>query len=413
MRNPRVFITGIGIVNAAGLGVAAFWDAVASGRSCIRLITRFDTDGFPVKVAGEICDFRAQDFIPRRFLVKTDRFTHYALAAADMALADAKLDLTAGLNDRVGVWLGNDTGGWDLAERGFLELHRQGAAMVNPWGATAWFPAAPQGFITIRHAITGYSKSFVCDRATGSASLYFAFRAIRAGHNQVVLAGGTEAPLTPLGVLSYHETGELSAGTDPRTAYRPFDRQRDGLVLGEGSTVLVLENGDQARARGAHVYGELLSGSMTFDPEPSQGLAMERAMCRAIRDARLTPRNVDLILAEGCGTPFCDRLEAGAISRVFAAESPHVPVTSPKSIYGHLFGASGATEVACALMSMQTSRLPPTLNLEDPEPEGNLAFVTHPERKLVCHALINARGREGVNVALVIGRARPDGAAEE
>lgn len=400
MPSPRAVVTGIGVVNPSGQDLDAFWEAVTEGRSSIAPITRFPTAGCPVKVAAEIRDFRPQDFIPRRFIVKTDRFTHFALAAVELALADAKLDLARERRDRVGVWMGNDTGGWDLAERGFRELHQQGAAMVNPWAATAWFPTAPQGFITIRHDITGCSKSFVCDRATGGVALYFGLRAIRARHNDVALVGGTEAPLTPLGVLAYHETGEVSTDADPRTAYRPFDQRRRGLALGEGSTILVVESSDHARARRARVYGELESASMTFDRDPAGGTAMERALRRAIGGAGARPEDVDLVFGEGCGTQTADRLEARALSRVFAGHGANVRITCPKSVYGHLFGAAGPTDVACGLLASQTGRLPVTAGLDRPEP--GLRFVTRPTTGTVRRFVVNARSREGTNVAVVV-----------
>ena len=194
----RAVITGIGVVNPAGIGKDAFWRSMVEGRSALAPISRFDASRFPVRVAGQINGFEAKDFIPRRFIVKTDRFTHFALAAAELALADARLDLGNEDLHRVGVWFGNNAGGWDICERGFHELYREGATLVNPWQATAWFPTAPQGYLTIRYGIRGYSKSFVCDRASGASALYFAERAIRLGHNDVILAGDPMAGQTIL-----------------------------------------------------------------------------------------------------------------------------------------------------------------------------------------------------------------------
>jgi 3-oxoacyl-(acyl-carrier-protein) synthase len=405
MDDGLVVFTGIGVVNAAGTNTKAFWDRVTNGQSSIRPIRRFDTADLPVKIAGEIDEFRPSDFVPRRMIIKTDRFTHYALAATEMALADANLELAGVELERVGVWVGNDTGGWDLAERGFLELHCEGAGMVNPWGATAWFPAAPQGFISIRHNIIGYSKSFVCDRASGGAALYFALRAIQRGYNEIALVGGTEAPLTPLGVAAYYASGELSRATDPDGAYRPFDQRRDGLVLGEGSTILVLESAAHALSRGASAKGVFLSACMTFDPDPNDSTGLERAMSGAIRDAGLTPNDVDVVFAEGCATVAADRVEAAALSRVFDKQTARVRVTCTKSNYGHLFGASTATEVACGLMSIATGALPPIVNLTYPEAK-HLRFVIRPERAQVSNFLVTSRSREGGNVALVIGNSR-------
>lgn len=264
-KRDRVVITGIGIVNAAGIGKDEFWSNVTEGKSAICNISRFDATGFPTQVAGEIKDFNPADFIPRRLLIKTDTFTHYALAAADLAIKDADLDLEKEDSYRTGVWFGNNAGGWDIAERGFYELYNDGPTMVNAWQATAWFPTAAQGYVTIRYGIRGYSKSFVCDRASGASALYFGVKSILLGHNDIVIAGGSEAPITRFGMTCYYETGEVSAATDPAKAYLPFDRNRSGMVLGEGSTVLVLESEEHAIRRGAKIYGEVLSGSMTTD----------------------------------------------------------------------------------------------------------------------------------------------------
>jgi len=399
----RVVITGMGIVNPAGIGQAEFWKNVTTGTSAIQRITRFDPAEFPVQVAGEINNFRPGDFIPRRFIVKTDRFTHYALAASEMALQDAALDLQDCDRYRVGVFFGNNAGGWDICERGFFELHQQGATMVNPWQATAWFPTAPQGFVTIRYGIKGYSKSFVCDRASGASGLYFGVRAIQQDHNDVVLSGGTEAPITRFGMTCYIETGELAPAKEAAGAYRPFDRDRAGVVLGEGCAVLTLEDRDFANRRGARIYGEILGSAMTTDPLPTEYAGLRRAMQRTLQSAAVDPAEVDLVIAEGCGTRVSDYVEACAIREVFGVRASEVWVTSPKSIYGHLYGASGATELICGLLAMQTGVLPPTLNCTAPDPECALRIVTRAEYQPVSRVLINARSREGVNVCLLIG----------
>ena len=399
----RVVITGIGIVNPAGIGKDDFWHNISSGNSAIRRITRFDSSEFPTQVAGEILDFEPADFVPKRLVIKTDRFTHYALAAAELALQDADLNLEQEDSYRVGVWFGNNAGGWDIAERGFYELYNDGANMVNPWQATAWFPTAAQGFVTIRYGIRGYSKSFVCDRASGASGLYFGVKSILQGHNDVVLTGGSEAPITRFGMTCYYETGELSAETNPDSAYQPFDRSRTGIVLGEGSTVLVLESLEHAQKRGAKIYGEILSGSATTDRTPDSGRALERAMHEALKEAGITPSAVDLLLAEGCGTQVSDRVEAQAIAAVFEQEAPQVPVSVPKALFGHLYGASCATEVACGLLAMETGQLPVMQAIEQSDPGCQLNFVTQPEARSVSRVMVNSRAREAVNFSFVVG----------
>lgn len=397
----RAVITGIGVVNPAGIGKDAFWRSMVEGRSALAPISRFDASRFPVRVAGQINGFEAKDFIPRRFIVKTDRFTHFALAAAELALADARLDLGNEDLHRVGVWFGNNAGGWDICERGFHELYREGATLVNPWQATAWFPTAPQGYLTIRYGIRGYSKSFVCDRASGASALYFAERAIRLGHNDVILAGGTEAPITAFGVTCYHETGELSAATDPATAYRPFDRRRDGVVLGEGSAVLILEEAERAARRGATIYGEIAAGALSIDPDPAEGLAYGRAIREALKRAGLAPRDVDVIFAEGAGTRACDRAEARALAAALGDEAARIPVTVPKSMFGHLYGASAVTEAACGLLAGRTSTIPPTAGFVEPDPECPVPVVTRAQERPVRSFLVGSRSREGASAALV------------
>lgn len=399
----RVVVTGIGIINPSGIGKDEFWQNMTAGKSAIKAIDRFDTTEFPTKVAGAISDFQPGDFIPRRLIVKTDRFTHYALAASDLALADANLDLEAEDSYRVGVWFGNNAGGWDICERGFHELYNDGATLVNPWQATAWFPTAAQGYVTIRYGIRGYSKSFVCDRASGASGLYFGVKSIQQGHNDVVLTGGSEAPITRFGMVCYYETGEISGASDPDTAYQPFDRERSGIVLGEGSTVLVLESEEHALARGAKIYGEITSGSMTTDISPNEGIQLKRAMNKALKNADLSPSDIDVVFAEGCGTQLGDRLESAAINAVFGETAADVPVTVPKSLFGHLYGASCTTEVACSLMAMETGKLP-VMQSVNPDEDCQLNFVTQAQSGSVSRTLVNSRAREGVNASFVISR---------
>lgn len=402
MNKKRVVVTGIGIVNPSGIGKDQFWQNMTEGNSAIREIDRFDPTNFPTKVAGAVSDFKPGDFIPRRLVVKTDRFTHYALAASDLALADADLDLEKEDSYRVGVWFGNNAGGWDICERGFKELYNDGATMVNPWQATAWFPTAAQGYVTIRYGIRGYSKSFVCDRASGASGLYFGVKSIQQGHNDVVLTGGSEAPITRFGMVCYYETGEISGAENPNTAYQPFDRERSGIVLGEGSTVLVLESEEHALARGAKIYGEVTSGSMTTDISPDSGIHFKRAMNKALNNADLSAKDIDVVFAEGCGTQTGDRVEAEAIGDVFS-DAPEVPVTVPKSLFGHLYGASCSTEVACSLLAMETGKLP-VMQSVNPDDGCELNFVTQAQSRPVSRTLVNSRAREGVNASFVISK---------
>ncbi len=401
----RVVVTGMAVINAAGIGIDAFWNTVSEGRPALKPISRFDTTNFPVKIAGEVSGFDPALSVNRRLLRKSDRFTHYALTCSSWALEQAGISLDDEDMSRIGVWFGNDTGGWDLAERGFNELYNRGAAMVNPYGATAWFPTAPQGFITIQHGITGFSKSLVCDRATGGVALYLAWRAIRSGRNDVVLTGGTEAPITALGLTCYYETGELTTAENPTNAYRPFDRSASGLVMGEGSVVIVLEEFERAKRRGAQIYGELTSGAMTFDPDVTKGAGFEAAVRKCLQSANCRPREIDLVIAEGSANSLCDQIELETYSLIFS-DSSETAITAPKCMFGHLFGASSGTDAVCGLLAIRTKQLPPTPSITEMIPMRGIRCVAVPENSSVSRFLVTTRGREGVNVSLAFSAPR-------
>jgi 3-oxoacyl-(acyl-carrier-protein) synthase len=397
----RVVVTGIGVLNPLGSGRDRFWASLLAGDTAVGPITRFDPAGLPVRLAAQVNDFVPAEHVPRRLIAKSDRFSHYAMAAAELAFADAALSMAELDPFRVGISFGNNSGGWDLCQRGFQEFYQQGPLMVNPWQATAWFPTAPQGFVSIRYGVRGFSKSFACDRASGACGLFFGTRAIRWGHNDVVLAGGCEAPINRIGIASYVSTQELSERHDPEDAYLPFDRDRSGLVLGEGAAVLLLEELNHARERGAHVYGEVLAiEQRTSHPEDPSGL--EGAMSAALGAAGRGGDEVSVVFAEGCGTPAGDRTEARAIRQALGSARP--PVTVPKAAYGHLYGASFVTELACALLAMETGLLPPTLGTRSVAPDCPIDLVTETTAAPVEVALVNSRSREGTNVCLVASR---------
>jgi 3-oxoacyl-(acyl-carrier-protein) synthase len=391
---PGVAITGLGVVNAAGRGVDEFWRTVRAGQRRLRAISRFDAAGFPVRVAGEVDGFDAAALLGRRLAARTDRFTHLALAAVGEALGGAGLDLEREDRGRIGVWFGNDTGGWDLCERGFAEYYGQGADVVNPWQATGWFLAAPQGFATIRHGLRGASKSFSGDRSSGAVALHHGARAIRWGRCDVVVAGGCEAPVSPLSLLCFAAGGDLSREPDPARAYRPFDAAATGLVVGEGGVALVLEEAGRARRRGAPVLGEVLGSAHGTGPagDPS---AYARVMRRALDDARCRPAEIDLLLAEGCGSPRGDAFEAAAVAEVLGP----VPVTAPKSGYGHLYGAAFGTDVLTGLQAARDGVAPPTPGGGAP---AGLEVVRTPRPLGVRRFMACSHSRYGACVAMVV-----------
>lgn len=400
----RAVFTGMGLINAAGDDVESVWQIILAGKSAIGLARRFDASGLEVSLAAEVPNFRPAKGISRRIIAKSDRFAHFALSATGQALADAGLDLDALDPCRIGISFGNNSGGWDICERGFIEYYRDGPAMVNPWQATAWFPTAPQGFVSIHFNIRGWSKSFACDRASGASAAYFALRALRWGHNDVMLVGGSEAPVTRLGVNAHVSTGELSRSADPDRAYIPYSASATGLVLGEGSAVLVLEDRDLAIARGACVYGELLSVEQRTG-QPDDPSVLEDTLRAALARAHRDPARVGLVFGEGCGSVDADRLEADVLNRIL----PGVPVTVPKAALGHLYGASTGTDIALALLALRDQVVPVTAHAEQDPADRFVPLAAVTEPRDMDTVVIVSRSREGTNVIVVIGR---DEAAE-
>jgi 3-oxoacyl-(acyl-carrier-protein) synthase len=375
------------------------WEGVRSGTSHLSPISRFDAAGYPVRVAGEVRTFDAGR-VPRRFRAKTDRFTHLAFAAVDEALGDAALDLDEVDRGRTGVWFGNNTGGWDLCEQGFREYYGDGADAVNPWQATAWFLAAPQGFLTIRHGLRGMSKSFSGDRTSGGAALYHAMRAISRRRVDVVLAGGCEAPLSPLSVLCFHSGGELSERTDPSTAYRPYDTDASGTVLGEGAAAIVLEDEESALRRGARVHAVVLGGAHGTAPG-DQATGYADVLRRALADAGCGPGDIDLVIGDGAGQQEADRIEVAAVAAAFAGRGEPVPLVAPKAAFGHLYGASFSTDVVCGALSARDSVVPGTPGFRSGPLPGSVALDATSRAGAVRRFLVCARSRYGSCVAMV------------
>jgi 3-oxoacyl-(acyl-carrier-protein) synthase len=413
----RVAITGIGAVTPAGIGLDALWDRAVSGQACTRQINRFDASRYQCQVAGQADAFDASQWLPPRFLKRTDRFTHLAVAAVDEALKDARLtiDRSMGINpERVGVMVGNVLGGWEFAERELRKMWVEGPRQMSPYQATAWFPAAPQGNICIRFGLKGRSRTFVCDRASGAYALIHAAEIIQRGHADVVVAGGTEQPLSPYAWLCCHTSGYLArpGGAPPETAYRPFDRGHTGTVLGEGSVFLILEDGEHARARGAPTYGEIRSWAVSTDAyrpygtvEPS-GTVLSGAMQKTLAGAGLSPGSLGCIFAHGSAVPAEDATEVRAIHAALGGAARRVPVTAPKATIGHLLGASTAADVAIALRGMERRLVPPIANLHEPAPGFDLDFVSDSPRELKTwdDTLVVSRGLGGANTCVLVSQ---------
>jgi 3-oxoacyl-(acyl-carrier-protein) synthase len=410
----RVVITGIGAITPAGIGTGPLWKQVLGGRSCVRRIDRFDADPYKCRIAGQADDFDAADWLPPRLVKRTDRFTHLAMVAANNAIEAAQLRIGPGgvEGDRVGVMVGNVLGGWEFAERELRNLWTDGPRAVSPYQATAWFPAAPQGNICIQHDIRGRSRTFVCDRASGAYAVAHAAETIRRGQADVVIAGGTEQPLSPYAWLCC-ETGAFltGAGNDsPESAYRPFDRRHSGTVIGEGSVFLVMEELEHARRRGAPVLAELLAGSLSGDGyqpytvEP-RGETLARTIGSAMERAHCDPAELSCVLADGSGVPREDAAEIAALRSALGAHRDAVPVTAAKPAVGHLMGAAAVADVATAVEVLAHGLIPPVANLETPAPGFDLDLVagTSRPRSRPGPVLVISRGLGGVNACLVVG----------
>ncbi|MCY1035380.1 beta-ketoacyl-[acyl-carrier-protein] synthase family protein [Corallococcus sp. BB11-1] len=409
----RVVMTGLGMITPGGLGKRDTWASTLAAKPCIRPLTGHPLTERSGWQGGTLEGFTPADFMPKRLARKLDPYTQYAVAASRLALEDGAIDLEKVDRERFGVFVGNCLGGWDYTDRELRKLHTQGYKALSPFQATAWFPAAPQGQISILFGLRGHSKTLVCDRASGLVSLGYAARTIAQGTADLILAGGAEAPLTPFAYLACTTEGVVAeghaSGAEPR-AYRPFDSSRTGLLPGEGAVFVVLEEREHALRRGAHVYAEVDGFALSSDAchpatlPPEEG-GLSRAMNGAMSDAGLTPRDIHLLLADGLATPEGDRQEAIAIQKVFGDHGPRLPVTAPKSMTGHLYGAAGALDAAWGALAIEHRQLPPTVGIQHLDPALGLAVVTRtePARQLET-VLINSRGAGGMNASLVLRR---------
>ena len=405
-----VAITGIGIVAPSGIGKRQFWANIKAGRSFIKLITRFDSGLYPSHIAGQIDDLDAYTHVSERLLKKMDAFSHMALISSEMALQDAGVDIQKEDPNLVGIFLGNAIGGWLYAETELRDLYREGREGVSPYMASAWFPAAPQGQVSIYYGIKGFSKTVVSDRASSLMALGYAGKTLGKDKLNLILAGGMEAPVTPYALLCCNTYGCLSKNNaHPQDAYRPFDRKRDGFVIGEGAGIMVLENIERAKARGATIqalisgYGTTCDGKDRISPD-TDGKELARAIKIALDEAKASPDKIDYISLDGLACADWDLGEINALKQVFGDKAKTIPASCPKSMFGNLLGASGAVDVITAVLSMEHNLVPPTINLDEPAVNG-LNYVTGISREhKINQALVISRGRGGINSALIIER---------
>ncbi len=393
-------ITGIGVVAPNGLGNDAYLAATAAGRSGIGPVRAFDASGYPATLAGEVPGFVPEEHLPSRLLPQTDHMTRLALVAADWALADAGLERDTLPSNEVGVMTAASAGGFAFGQNELANLWRKGSRFVSAYQSFAWFYAVNAGQISIRNGLRGPSGVVVTEQAGGLDALAQARRGLRAGARAMV-TGAVDGAICPWGWVAELSGGRLSTSTDPATAYLPFDGRAAGHVPGEGGAILVLEDAASALARDAVSYGELAGYATTFDPRPGTGRApgLRRAIEGALRDAGVTPDEVDVVYADAAALPELDRVEADAITAVFGEGA--VPVTAPKTMTGRLHAGGAALDVATALLAARAGIVPPTTGVE-PAGEYGIDLVTATRRVVTHTALVLARGQGGFNSAVVL-----------
>jgi len=406
----RVVVTGVGVVSAIGIGKVAFLDALLAGRSGVRQIQRFDTTDYPVKFAAEVRDFDAQDFIDKKMAKRMDRFAQYGAAAAAQALEDSRYPVAEDPY-AVGALIGSGVGGLDTFFEQIEILLNKGPTRVSPFFIPMMIPNMASACSSILLGLQGPVNATCTACAAGNNALGDAFNIIRRGDATAMFAGGAEAAVNQVGMSAFAALRALSTRNDePERASRPFDAGRDGFVMGEGAGVLVLEELEHALARDAHIYGEFVGYGMTGDAshltEPVEtGEPAGLAMTRALRDAEIDPSEVDYVNAHGTSTPLGDAMETKAIKLALGDRAGEVMVSSNKSIFGHCLGAAGALEAAATLLSMEAGKVPPTINLEVPDPECDLDYVPNVAREArVRVAMSNSFGFGGHNAAIVLRR---------
>jgi 3-oxoacyl-[acyl-carrier-protein] synthase II len=405
----RVVITGCGVITPIGIGLEDFWNSLVNGKSGVYRISSFDASQFSTRICAGVKNFDAEKYIDKKKIRKMDRFTQFAFAAAKMAIEDARLDFSKEDAFRVGVIVGSGIGGIATVAEEHRTLLEKGPRRVSPFMIPMLITNIAAGEIAIAYNIRGpnYSLSSAC--ATSNHTIGDALRLIRYGDADVIIAGGSEAAITPLGLAGFCSAKALSTrNDDPEHASRPFDRERDGFVMGEGAGIVILESLDHALSRGAPIRAELIGYGATDDayhitaPSPD-GESAARAMSNALADGGVKPEDVDYINAHGTSTPLNDKVETLAIKKVFGEYAYKVPISSNKSMIGHLLGAAGAVELVATILSMEKEIIPPTINYEFPDPECDLDYVPNKARhKKINVALSNSLGFGGHNATLVV-----------
>jgi len=406
--NRRVVVSGVGLVSALGLDANSSWQALLAGRSGIGPITRFDASDFPTKIAGEVKGLDPLDYVDQKSTRKIDQFILYAIAAADEALASSGLEIGPEDSHRVGVYIGSGIGGFETIEREHTKFVNKGPRRISPFFIPASIINLAAGHVSIRLGATGPNCATCTACAAGAHAIGDSFKIIQRGVADVMIAGGSEAAITPMGIGGFSAMKALSTrNEEPEKASRPFDRDRDGFVVGEGSGLLVLEELEHARGRGARILAEIIGYGMSGDAHhitlpPESGTGAALAMKAALDDAGLEPESIQYINAHGTSTPPNDRIETLAIRTVFGNHADKLAVSSTKSMTGHLLGAAGGLEGVVTVLAVRDQTMPPTINLENPDPDCDLDYVVdHARPAEIRYALSNSFGFGGTNVALL------------
>lgn len=406
----RVAITGLGVISPIGSGKDKFWNAVKEGQCGIDEITAFDTTDFTVKLAAEVKDFDPKDYIDKKEAKRMDRFCQFAIGASQMAIDDSGLDLEKITNEKLGVVIGSGVGGINTIEKEIGKLHSRGPSKVSPFFIPMIISNMASGLVAIRFEAKGVNLSVVTACASGTNAIGESFKKIQSGVCDIMLAGGSEASVTPATIAGFSSMTALCANNDKDRASIPFDKERSGFVMGEGAGMLVMEEYEHAVARGAKIYAEIVGYGATCDahhmtaPHP-EGKGAAGAIAGAIEDAGIEKEKVGYINAHGTSTPYNDKLETLAIKNVFGDYAYNVPVSSTKAMTGHLIGGAGAVEAIVTIMALQDGFLPATINYKVPDPECDLDIIPNEGRKAdIEYAMSNSLGFGGHNATVLFKR---------
>ncbi|AQP80538.1 beta-ketoacyl-[acyl-carrier-protein] synthase II [Listeria monocytogenes] len=410
MDKRRVVVTGIGAVTPIGNDAETSWENAKKGVNGVAKMTRLNPDDFPVKIAAELKDFDVEKYLEKKEARKMDRFTHYAIASAEMAVQDSGLVIDDSNANRVGVWIGSGIGGMETFETQYEIFLNRGHHRVSPFFVPMMIPDMGSGQVSIRFGAKGINSTTVTACATATNSIGDAFKVIERGDADAMITGGAEAPITKMSLAGFTANKALSLNPDPETACRPFDKDRDGFIIGEGAGIVILEEYEHAKARGAKIYAEIVGYGATGDayhitaPAPN-GEGAARAMKMAIDDAGLTPDKVDYINAHGTSTPYNDEYETQAIKTVFGDHAKKLAISSTKSMTGHTLGASGGIEAIFALLTIRDNIIAPTIHLKNQDEVCDLDYVPNEAREANVNVVIsNSFGFGGHNATLVFKR---------